>query len=70
MEVSTHGGTPIAGWFTMENTYENGLFMGTPISGNHHMIEYKATFNAAMMVIANQLNTMFECIKRTTHYHG
>jgi hypothetical protein len=54
----------------MENTYENGLFMGTPISGNHHMIEYKATFNAAMMVIANQLNTMFECIKRTTHYHG
>ena len=28
--------------------------MGT-ISWNHHMIEYNATFNAAMMLIANEL---------------
>ena len=33
----SHGGTPRAGWFTIENPIENGWFGGTPILRNLHI---------------------------------
>jgi hypothetical protein len=37
MGVSINGGTPIAGWFIMDNLFINGWFGGTPILGNLHV---------------------------------
>ena len=34
MEVSINGGTPIAGWFTMENPKQKCMIWGLP-SGKH-----------------------------------
>jgi hypothetical protein len=33
----SHQGTPVAGWFTMENPIKNGRFGGATILGNIHM---------------------------------
>ena len=41
MEVSINGGTPIAGWFLLGKILVKWMMTGgTPILGNHHMLEY------------------------------
>ena len=43
--VSTHGGTPIAGWFLLGKIpSRSGWFRGTLISGNHHVENHSADF--------------------------
>ena len=48
-----HGGTPIAGWFIRKNPIKDGWFGGTPISGNHHMmdIDYQKQLSIAEPVM-------------------
>ena len=50
MGVSINGGTPIAGWFMMENPHRTWMRTGgTPISGNHHIWTIDQLFEQSLI---------------------